>query len=125
MKRFTFIDLFAGIGGFHMAFHKLGKQYPNECVFISEIDDSARKTYEYNFSKIDKSFSNLKKKGNFIGDIQTITSEDIDKIPNKISNKYNWEKSRKKNLTGTNEAYRPKKIKDNKKIKTKYETWKN
>ena len=82
MKRFTFIDLFAGIGGFHMAFHKLGKQYPNECVFISEIDDSARKTYEYNFSKIDKSFSNLKKKGNFIGDIQTITSEDIDKIPN-------------------------------------------
>ena len=46
------------------------------------------------------------------------------KIPNKINNKYNWEKSRKKNLTGTNEAYRPKKIKDNKKIKTKYETWK-
>jgi DNA (cytosine-5)-methyltransferase 1 len=42
-----FIDLFAGIGGFHLAFHELG----SECVFASEIDKSARVTYQENFSK--------------------------------------------------------------------------
>ena len=35
-----FIDLFAGIGGFHIAMHKLG----GECVFASEIDKNAQKT---------------------------------------------------------------------------------
>ncbi|MDB2482295.1 DNA cytosine methyltransferase [Gammaproteobacteria bacterium] len=44
----TFIDLFAGIGGFHLAFHKLG----GKCVFASEIDPIAREVYENNFSKI-------------------------------------------------------------------------
>lgn len=43
-----FIDLFAGIGGFHIAMHKLG----GECVFASEIDKNARKTYEANIKKI-------------------------------------------------------------------------
>jgi len=43
-----FIDLFAGIGGFHLAFHELG----SECVFASEIDKSARITYEANFKKL-------------------------------------------------------------------------
>ena len=42
---YKFIDLFAGIGGFHLAFHQLGA----ECVFSSEWDESARKTYEHNF----------------------------------------------------------------------------
>ena len=41
----TFIDLFAGIGGFHLAFHKLGLK----CVFASEIDADARVSYEKNF----------------------------------------------------------------------------
>ncbi len=45
---FTFIDLFAGIGGFHLAFHQLGA----ECVYASEWDNSARETYERNFKKI-------------------------------------------------------------------------
>lgn len=43
-----FIDLFAGIGGFHLALHRLR----GKCVFASEIDSHARKTYEINHSKI-------------------------------------------------------------------------
>jgi len=81
MKNIKFIDLFAGIGGFHMAFHKLRKKYPSECVFVSEIDEDARKTYEFNFSKIDTNFKKLEKKNNFIGDIQEITHKDISIIP--------------------------------------------
>jgi DNA (cytosine-5)-methyltransferase 1 len=46
--KFKFIDLFAGIGGFHIAMHNLG----GECVFASEMDIHARKTYEHNFKKI-------------------------------------------------------------------------
>lgn len=42
-----FIDLFAGIGGFHLAFHGLG----SECVFASEIDKNARVTYQENFAE--------------------------------------------------------------------------
>ena len=48
MAKLTFIDLFAGIGGFHLAFHNVGA----ECVFASEWDDAARLTYETNFAKI-------------------------------------------------------------------------
>ena len=50
-----FVDLFAGIGGFHIALHKLGL----ECVFASEIDKHARQTYKKNFTKISPNlFSN-------------------------------------------------------------------
>ena len=46
------------------------------------------------------------------------------KVPDPTKKKYFWEKDHKPNLTGTNEAYRPKKIIENKTIKKKYETWK-
>ena len=39
---FTFIDLFAGIGGFRVALEKLGGQ----CLFSSEWDKYSRQTYE-------------------------------------------------------------------------------
>ena len=39
-------------------------------------------------------------------------------------NKYSWEKRHTPNLTGTDKAYRPKKIIEQKTIKKKYETWK-
>ena len=41
MKRFKFIDLFSGIGGFHTAFKEIG----GECVFASEIDKFAKQAY--------------------------------------------------------------------------------
>ncbi|MDU5226551.1 MAG: DNA cytosine methyltransferase, partial [Streptococcus sp.] len=44
-KKFTFIDLFAGIGGFRLALESLG----GECVFSSEIDKFAAETYYNNF----------------------------------------------------------------------------
>ncbi len=71
MAKLSFIDLFAGIGGFHLALHNVGA----ECVFASEWDDAARLTYEKNFSKLSP---NLFKKGNFVGDI---TAVDKKKIP--------------------------------------------
>jgi len=40
-----FVDLFAGLGGFHMALRRLG----HECVFASEIDDELRSLYVQNF----------------------------------------------------------------------------
>ena len=45
---FTFIDLFAGIGGFRIAFQNVG----GRCVFSSEWDKYAKKTYEANFGEV-------------------------------------------------------------------------
>ncbi len=44
---FKFIDLFAGIGGFRMAMQKLG----GKCVFTSEWDKEAQKTYKANYGE--------------------------------------------------------------------------
>lgn len=59
--KFTFIDLFAGIGGFRIAMQNLG----GKCVFSSEIDRYAKKTYELNFGEVP------------FGDITKINEKDI------------------------------------------------
>lgn len=65
-----FIDLFAGIGGFHIAFHNVGAK----CVFASEWDDAARKTYEFNHKKSAKAMFDA---GNFTGDITKVDTTTI------------------------------------------------
>ena len=69
-KKLKFIDLFAGIGGFHLALKAEGM----ECVFTSEINDYSRKTYSANFK--DKYLEDLNL---FNKDIWTA---DFKKIPN-------------------------------------------
>lgn len=46
--KFKFIDLFAGIGGFRIAMQNLG----GKCVFSSEWDEQAKKTYKTNFGEV-------------------------------------------------------------------------
>ena len=45
---FTFIDLFAGIGGFRLAM----QHYGGRCVFSSEWDDAAKQTYFENYGEV-------------------------------------------------------------------------
>lgn len=56
--RFTFIDLFAGIGGFRMAMQNLG----GKCVYSSEWDEQAKKTYFTNYGEIP--FGDITKESN-------------------------------------------------------------
>jgi len=58
---FKFIDLFAGVGGFRMAFQNLG----GHCVFSSEWNTYAKKTYESNFGEVP------------FGDITKVNEKDI------------------------------------------------
>ena len=58
---FTFIDLFAGIGGIRIPFQELG----GKCVFTSEWDKFAQKTYHVNFGDMPN------------GDITKITNDEI------------------------------------------------
>ncbi|RCJ16212.1 DNA cytosine methyltransferase [Nostoc sp. ATCC 43529] len=62
-NKFTFIDLFAGIGGFRIALEKLGGQ----CLGYSEIDKQAIKVYQQNF------ISYLNKDEIELGDITKIS----------------------------------------------------
>jgi DNA (cytosine-5)-methyltransferase 1 len=61
-----FIDLFAGIGGFHLALEKLGHQ----CVFACEIDKTLADLYKKNYGI--KPEGDIKKV-----DIESIASHDI------------------------------------------------
>lgn len=56
-----FIDLFAGLGGFHVALRSLG----HTCVFASELDESLRQLYAKNFGLMPE------------GDIRKITIKEI------------------------------------------------
>jgi DNA (cytosine-5)-methyltransferase 1 len=58
---FRFIDLFAGIGGIRLGFESVG----GRCVFSSEFDEDACKTYEANFGEYPS------------GDITKIEASDI------------------------------------------------
>jgi DNA (cytosine-5)-methyltransferase 1 len=65
-----FIDLFAGIGGFHLASHNVG----GETVFASEWDKFARLTYEHNFKALSPDlFAN----GMYAGDITKVDPNTI------------------------------------------------
>lgn len=59
--KFTFIDLFAGIGGIRLGFEAVG----GKCVFSSEFDKDACTTYEANFGEYPS------------GDITKINAKDI------------------------------------------------
>ena len=72
-KVYTFIDLFAGIGGFHQAMHSVGMK----CVFASEWDKNARISYEANYKDIAPNlFENNNRYFN-----EDITKQDPSKIP--------------------------------------------
>ncbi len=51
--KFTFVDLFAGIGGFHIALSNVG----GKCAFACEINKSARETYKINHKILDDIFA--------------------------------------------------------------------
>ena len=69
---FRFIDLFAGIGGFHQAMHSVG----GDCVFACEWNDHARASYEANYKSISpKIFENNNQF--FAGDINEVDPSSI------------------------------------------------
>lgn len=71
---FAFIDLFAGIGGFHIAMHSVG----GKCVFASEWDKNARITYEATYKDIEPELFARDEKGNYLffnGDINDAVPE--------------------------------------------------
>lgn len=55
MNQYKIIDLFAGVGGIRLRFSQAAEKYgfSTECVFSSEIDTWACKTYRKNFSNDD------------------------------------------------------------------------
>jgi DNA (cytosine-5)-methyltransferase 1 len=63
MRKLKFIDLFAGLGGFHLALHDFG----HTCVFASELNEDLRKLYKENFGVT------------CAGDINAINVKDIPK----------------------------------------------
>lgn len=67
VEQIKFIDLFCGIGGFRFASEKSFKKYgiTGECVFSSDIDEPAQKSYCANFGEMPS------------GDITEVKSEDI------------------------------------------------
>lgn len=76
----TFIDLFSGIGGFHLACKQATHKFENpkkraKCVFACEINENARKTYRKHFEKIEP---DLFKKNRFATDITNVDPAEIE-----------------------------------------------
>ena len=76
-KPFRFIDLFAGIGGFHIAMHHVG----GKCVFASEWDKNARLSYEANFKKLEPGLFEKNNNGDYIYFNEDINDADPQQIP--------------------------------------------
>lgn len=60
-RTYTFIDLFAGIGGFHQAMHSVGVR----CMFASGWDKNARLSYEAKYKDIEPKLFKKNKKGEY------------------------------------------------------------
>ena len=65
---FAFVDLFAGIGGFHLALQQLG----GKAVLASEIDPDARRIYQHNLAH--------HMDGEVLGDIVPLTEGVVDNV---------------------------------------------
>ena len=70
-EKFKFIDLFAGIGGFRLAMQNVG----GKCVFTSEWDKDAKRTYKANFGE--RPF----------GDITKEETKELEKIVSNLENR--------------------------------------
>ena len=76
-KKYTFIDLFAGIGGFHTAMHSVGAK----CVYASEWDKNARISYEANYRDIEPLLFEKDKDGKYLYFNEDITEAIPSEIP--------------------------------------------
>lgn len=75
-NKFTFIDLFAGIGGFRIAFENAG----GKCVFSSEINKFAVHTYSANYLEEEIHWKDIEKINDhpeMFGDIRKINKKEI------------------------------------------------
>lgn len=64
-KTLKFIDLFAGLGGFHLALNELG----HKCVFASELNEDLRSLYRKNFDDVNPKY--------VVGNIHEISAKNI------------------------------------------------
>jgi DNA (cytosine-5)-methyltransferase 1 len=75
MKRFDFIDLFAGIGGFHHALASLG----GRCVMTCELDRECQQTYNASFR--------LSKSHKIVDNIRSLTRSDVEDEDSTLSSR--------------------------------------